>query len=99
MRQGWQLIFSSEELDRIKKNDGENLTVDLHGLTKVEADRFIKNLFALHTEVGYTMTFIHGYNHGTALKDMIAKERFTCHNTIVTPDEKNQGVTRIQVVA
>ncbi len=70
-------LFSRDEIKRIRdelQEDGSHLiTVDMHGLKVKEAKRFLKNLIAINKE-GYEMCVIHGFNHGTAIKEMVNKD-------------------------
>ncbi|MCR5734235.1 MAG: Smr/MutS family protein [Lachnospiraceae bacterium] len=63
------LILTKDEMNRIKV-DGENISVDLHAMKVKEAKKLIMNIIALNREE-FTMEVIHGYNHGTAIKNMV----------------------------
>ena len=69
MREKLMMIFTKEELNRISEN-GHTITVDLHGLIVRDAKRLLNNLMVLNRD-GYDICAIHGYNHGTAIKEMI----------------------------
>ena len=72
-----QFIFTKEEIERIKEKIKENghrtVVVDLHGLSVKKAHRMLLNLIALDRN-GYDILAIHGYNHGTAIKNMITAD-------------------------
>lgn len=72
-----ELILTKDEISRIiskVKEDGEpEVTLDLHKLTVREARRLIGNIIAVNRE-RFELNLIHGYNHGTALRDMIRQE-------------------------
>ena len=93
-----QLIFTQEMVDRINFKKGNELRIDLHGLSVEQAKKSINNLIALtskHTRI----EVIHGYNHGTCIKEMIRnKERF--NNKRVTKLESvnhNPGATILEI--
>lgn len=68
-----RMIMTEQELSKIRiMETGEQVvvTVDLHGLSCSEARRFINNTICLIKQ-SFVFRIIHGYNHGTALKDMI----------------------------
>ena len=68
-----EMIFTREEIQRITediRNNVHTLTVDVHGLRVKEAKRLLNNLMSINRE-GYNICVIHGYNHGTAIKEMI----------------------------
>ena len=50
------------------------VTVDLHGLNKLEAKRVTQNIIAVSRNQPFTLALIHGYNRGTVLKDYINNE-------------------------
>ena len=73
MEKAIRTIFTQNEIDRItsKIRNGEpTVTVDVHGMTVKDARRMLLNLLAMDRE-GYDLRVIHGYNRGTAIKDMI----------------------------
>ncbi len=49
------------------------ITVELHGLTVSETKKIINGILLLINEP-FTLKLIHGYNHGTALKEYIHKD-------------------------
>ena len=51
------------------------LTIDVHGRTVREARREIHNIVNC-TLMPFRLNVIHGYNHGTAIKDMLSMESF-----------------------
>lgn len=74
MKEKMEMIFTREEMKRVingLQQNADMITVDLHGLKVKEAERFLKNLMAINRE-GRDICVIHGYNHGTAIKEMIA---------------------------
>ncbi len=77
MKDMMEMIFTKEEMgritERIKADGGRSLTVDLHGLKVKEAKRLLLNLMALDRD-GCDICVIHGYNNGTALKEMVGND-------------------------
>ena len=71
------LVLSSKEMARITEGQAaahtENYMIDLHGLKRKEAKRFLNNIVNLITRTT-ELRVIHGYNHGTVLKDMIRED-------------------------
>lgn len=67
-----EMILTQEERDRIQEYS-DRMTIDLHGKTQKEARRLLNNIINVIMHP-FTMEVIHGYNHGTALKDMILTE-------------------------
>jgi len=69
-------IMTKDEINRIKisENDsGVDVQVDLHELRKPQAIRFLKNILNLITGP-FKLSVIHGYNHGTVLKNYVNNE-------------------------
>ena len=102
MNERMMFLFSKEDISRIKfsiqKNGKKLVTVDLHGLRAKEARQFIKNLVAINKE-GYDMCFIHGFNHGTAIKKIIWNESVNSRITDKRGIQNNPGVTYLSVAA
>lgn len=93
------LILTQENMNRIdfREKEGE-IIIDVHGMKCCEAKRFINNIINIsRREV--KITVIHGYNHGTAIRDMIRNGYDNSHVKYVIPDKKNKGVTRILATA
>ena len=95
-------LFSKDEISRIKdkvREDGSHLvTVDMHGLKAKEAKRFLKNLIAVNRE-GYEMCIIHGFNHGTAIKEIVNTENLGERVLKRIPVRHNPGATRLMLCA
>ncbi len=84
MREQLEMILTRDELMRVRM-DGKVLYVDLHGLKVAEAKRLLLNIMAVN-RAGYDICAIHGYHHGTAIKEMIQTRLY------------NQGMVRREVV-
>ncbi len=90
-----KFVFSDSEMKRITINDSKEVvtvTVDVHGLKCFQAKRFINNIINL-IQVMFKLVVIHGYNHGTAIKDMLSNDFSNEHVMFQTVDPNNKGVT------
>ncbi len=94
------MVFTKKDMDRIiirkKEDESVVLKADLHEMKYMESKRFINNLIALIREP-FELDIIHGYNHGTVLRDMI-------HNDLDNPRIKsktlllwNEGETLLSI--
>jgi len=96
----FEMIFTESMIDRMRlltSLDGEveKIIVDVHGLTCKEAERFINNIVNI-TRGCCVVEVIHGYRHGTRIKEML-RQRF--RNPIIKEivgDQWNLGVTYLQ---
>lgn len=62
---------SDRRLEAEESEDGKiKITVDMHGLTTPQARRLLNNIIAA-VRRPFEMEVIHGYHHGTAIRDMI----------------------------
>lgn len=97
-----KMVFSMRELNRLEiteEMDGTvRITVDVHGMTCHEARRFINNIINL-VRIAFRLIIIHGYNHGTAIKDMLAQNFTNTHVAEQHADPWNQGVTYMSIAA
>lgn len=92
------MIFSQTDIDGItvKNTDSKSLqvTVDVHGMKCCEAKKFINNIInAVRT--AFKLVIIHGYNHGTAIRDMLAENFSNIHIADQYQDPYNKGVTHM----
>lgn len=97
-----KVIFSPDEINRIKviEKDRQYLLViaDVHGLKCYQAKRFINNIINL-IHSAFKLIIIHGYTHGTAIKDMLQSHFYNPHILELFPDFQNQGVTHMIIAA
>ena len=97
-----QMIFTKEDMERIVENireDGKReVSVDLHRFSVKEAKRFLQNIIAIENDT-YTMKVIHGYNHGTAIRDMIQADINNKRITKKEVSEINPGMTFLMIAA
>ena len=94
-----KLIFTEDEIARITVDiepECPNVTVDVHGLKCRDAKRLINNIINL-LRVRFQLKVIHGYNHGTAIKNMLATNYTNSHVRKKYLDTYNQGVTYMVV--
>ena len=91
MKERLGMVLSIEELERISILEGV-LFVDVHGLTRNEMVRFLKNVSLIPREP-FSMTIIHGFNHGTKLKETVRYEDIISRPHTIVTDKFNPGVT------
>ena len=95
-----QMIFTNDEISRlsIKEAPGTKpqIIADVHGMKCSQARRFINNIINTIRET-FKLIIIHGYNHGTAIKDMLAESFCNSHITEQFPDPYNQGITHMLI--
>ena len=72
------------------------ITIDLHGLRLKEAKKLIDAVITI-IPVSFTLDLIHGYNHGTALKEYIHNQ--LDHERIIDRycNSYNAGETFLQI--
>ena len=90
-----RMICSLDDIGRLQIKGDENtvdVVVDVHGMKCVQARRFLNNIIAL-MEGAFRVIVIHGYNHGTAIKDMLADNFNNKHIMKRLSDPYNHGVT------
>lgn len=94
-------ILSKSDMKRITiktKKGMIKIYADVHGMKVWEAKRFINNILNLMKEA-IELIIIHGYKHGSAIKEMLENEFNNGHVKSITPDRDNQGVTHILAAA
>ena len=91
MKERLCMVLSIEELARISIIDGI-MFVDVHGFTRNEMIRFLKNVSLIPREP-FSMTIIHGFNHGTVLKEAVRCEDLVSRPHTIVTDKFNPGVT------
>lgn len=96
------IVLTTDELKRIsvteKRNQGISIIADVHGMKCYQAKRFINNLICLSKNI-YELIVIHGFNHGTAIRDMLHSNFSNQHIKQMFIDQQNQGVTHMVMVA
>ncbi len=92
-------LYSNEILEKMEfctRNGVFVLQLDLHGLKKYEAKRLINSLIAL-CNGRFILELIHGYTHGTVLKEMIAAEITNTRITEKWSFAYNPGRTLLEI--
>ena len=95
-------LYKSEDVDRVKWKSADSrivITVDLHRMTCIEAKRFIKNIISLFYQWPFTFRIIHGYTHGTAIKEMIHKEEISPRIKTISSPEYNPGMSILEIAS
>ena len=75
-----------------------NIRLDVHGLKVREAKVFILNVVNV-IRGRMVLEVIHGFNHGTAIRDMLAGENFSGRLTERYCPGKNPGMTNMRIAA
>ncbi len=96
------LIFTESELRRISVQEtpqgDTRIIADVHGMKCHEARLFINNIINI-VRTAFQLIIIHGYNHGTAIKDMLAQSFSNRRIYKQFPDFYNKGVTNMFITA
>lgn len=69
MSKEMMMIFTKEEIERIKENP-DGICLDLHRLSVKQSKRLVNNVISMNRD-NFSLTLIHGYVHGTAIKEML----------------------------
>lgn len=97
-----RMVFTNEEISRLTISEINErrirIVADVHGMKCSQVRRFINNIINT-VRVAFQLIIIHGYNHGTAIKDMLAENFSNTHITEQHPDPYNQGVTHMLIAA
>ena len=98
----FKMIFSKEDINRLviseSSSDTLKIVADVHGMKCCEARRFINNIIAI-VNSDFQLEIIHGYNHGTAIKEMLSQNFINKHIYQRFPDSRNQGITHMLLAA
>lgn len=81
----------------IHEDGGVSILIDVHGLSCHEARRLITNMVNVGCNMAYTLVIIHGFNRGTAIKDMLANDFSLSRVHSNWPDPVNPGVTYLSI--
>ena len=97
-----KMVLTNDELSRISVQEKSQrkirITADVHGMKCYEARRFINNIINI-MRMAFQLIIIHGYNHGTAIKKMLAQNFSNDHIYVQFPDPRNQGITHMLIAA
>lgn len=93
-------ILSENDMAKIslKSKDGICMIVDVHGMKCFQVKRLINNIINV-VRIFFQLIIIHGYNHGTAIKDMLAERCLNVHVINQYVDPYNQGMTHMLIAA
>ncbi len=96
----FKLVFDKDSLDRVhaclQDNGALQIVADLHHLTKSRAKHFLKNIIAL-VRCSFSLLVIHGYTHGTVLREMVRNEDISNRIFAVAPVPYDKGQTILEV--
>jgi len=96
------MILTKEELSRlsIRENSGSELRIvaDVHGMKCVQVRRLINNIISI-VRGAFQLIIIHGYNHGTAIRDMLENDFNNEHISESFIEPYNLGVTHMVIAA
>lgn len=84
--QRWRLTVSNSSHGK------PMITYDAHGQTVSEVRQVIRNIVNI-SRCPINLCVIHGYNHGTAIKDMLAREDFSERLETKYNPSRNPGET------
>lgn len=93
-------VLSESDMKRliIKDRDTDiEMTVDVHGLKCNQAKRFLNNIINL-VQGSFRMVVIHGFNHGTAIRDMLFTGIDNPHIASKCIDANNPGRTYMVLI-
>lgn len=95
-------VFTEDEINRLTISEGDEnrirIVADVHGMKCNLARRFINNITDT-VRVVFQLIIIHGYNHGTAIKDMLSQSFCNTHISEKHAGPYNQGITHMLIAA
>ncbi len=94
-------LFKKEDVERVSEviEDGRKIIfIDVHGMSVKEADKFLKAIILLDRE-GNDLCVIHGYVHGTKIKEHIFNEKISDRILDIRTVKYNMGRTMLKVKA
>ncbi len=93
-------ILSGENLNRVEIKNGEKpqIILDLHGMNRKSARRVVKSIIAMY-RFAFSFVIIHGYNHGTALKEMLSDSFDNPRIMSKKTPNYNPGLTCFEIAA
>jgi hypothetical protein len=94
MEERIKLILPERDLERVDFSLTDVVTVDVHGLSLNKMIRLLKNITCICRQ-SFTLRIIHGFNHGTKLKDAVRMEGLFTRSYKIIPDQTNPGVTML----
>lgn len=94
-----QMLYSSDDVQRVTYVDTQELpvvSVDVHGMKCWQAEQFINNIINLFRNP-LRLIVIHGYNHGTAILDMVRNKLQNNRISARYEDMYNRGITYLAI--
>lgn len=102
VRNTLNLVFTRDEMERLTivecAGKDPRIIADVHGMKCRQARRFINNIINI-VRGAFQLIIIHGYNHGTAIKDMLLEQPINSHISEQHVDPLNKGITHMLIVA
>lgn len=94
-------IFFGEDSWRLRVTQTDEssipaILIDVHGMKAREAERTLWNVINIVREP-LCMTVVHGYRHGTVIKDVLAKETFAGRLKSRYCPKDNPGLTVLRI--
>ncbi len=94
MEEKIKLVLSETDVERMDFTVEDVVTVNVHGLSRNGMVRLLRNISCICRQ-SFTMRIIHGFNHGTVLKDTVRTEGVFMRTYKIVPDQTNPGVTML----
>ena len=93
-------LMCGDDLCRIRTEQDEDgivkVIIDLHGMSKRNAIRMITNIMVLF-RFKFRLEVVHGYNHGTAIKEYIYNELINSRIISKVSPTYNPGITDLMI--
>ena len=99
LMEGMRSLYPVEDVRRLtyaQSPDADAVSVDVHGMKCWQAKQFINNIINLSNRP-FHLTVIHGYNHGTAIKDMVRNHLDNKRIMDRAADQFNLGITYLDI--
>lgn len=97
-----KMVLSGDDLQRITVKQVESglayIDLELHGLTRRQAERLVKNVININRGE-FVLNLIHGFNHGTVLKEMIMDTKWSSRVIERSCPAWNPGQTFLTIAA
>ena len=99
MMEGMRSLYPVKDVRRLtyaQSSGGDTVLVDVHGMKCWQAKQFINNIINLSNRP-FRLTVIHGYNHGTAIMDMVRNRLDNKRIMERAADQFNLGITYLAI--
>ncbi len=100
LKERFATVFTEQEQDRIHvftSRDILTIRIDLHGLSRKSAERFVRNICNLCFGIQVHLVLVHGYRRGTVLKDYFTHVFSNQNAEQIFADSYNLGITHLIV--